>query len=69
MNAGHNLWTSVKTPPQSTGWYLGNFDGAVRCIGYDKEGWGFWGVPCDELPKFLTHWMPIPKLPSKDDEA
>jgi hypothetical protein len=58
-----NEWKPVSIPPETMGWYLGNFDGAVRCIGWDKEGWGFWGTPCDERPEFLTHWMPIPTIP------
>jgi hypothetical protein len=45
------------------GWYLGNFGGAFRCIGFDNGKFDFWGTPSDCRPEQLTQWTELPPLP------
>jgi len=55
-------WKAVDTLPTEDGWYLGNFNGAMRCIGFDDGKFDFWGTPSDQRPEDLTHWAELPSL-------
>ena len=55
-------WRGVETLPTEDGWYLGNFNGAMRCIGFDNGKFDFWGTPSDQRPEDLTHWTELPPI-------
>lgn len=61
LSAG-SQWKAVDTPPDKDGWYLGSFDGALRCIGFDNGKFDFWGTPSDHRPEDLTHWTELPSV-------
>lgn len=33
---------------------------------YDKKGWYIITVPCFQYVIYVTHWMPLPKIPQKE---
>jgi len=61
-------WQPIESAPGKPGWYLGSFDGALRCVGYDSAGWGFWDTPSDQRIEALTHWQPLPQPPEGGPE-
>jgi len=61
-------WQPIESAPGKPGWYLGSFDGALRCVGYDSAGWGFWDTPSDQRIEALTHWQPLPQPPEGGSE-
>ena len=63
-------WISVedKLPNGDGEWVLIYADGAINCMGYDKErgftDWTFNNSGCHNIViENITHWMPLPKNP------
>ena len=64
-------WTAARTAEAGEGWdaEFGDYDEENEVI-WLPEGWYEWGWEMEEsaIIDNVTHWMPFPKCPEKDDE-